>query len=116
MVTMKKVALPTEGDNLDAPIAAHFGRAENFLVYDLETQSFELYPNPEARGERVLPPHFLNQRGVDGVIAFGLGLPAFNLFKSLAFKMFKAISGSVRENLKALREGSLRELTAEDIA
>jgi len=29
-----KIAIPTEGNNLEDKIALHFGRAKNYLVYD----------------------------------------------------------------------------------
>ena len=114
MVAMNEVAFPTEGNNLDAVVSDHFGRARNFLVYDLEKRNFEVYPNPEARGKRILPPRFLKQLDVDGVVSFGLGLPAFSLFENLGIKMFKAVKGSVEDNLEKLKEDSLQDLTEED--
>jgi len=35
-----KVAISTTGQTLDAPLDPRFGRARNFLVYDLEQKTF----------------------------------------------------------------------------
>jgi len=113
---MKIVAFPINGGDLAAKVAEHFGRASHFLVYNLEQRSFEVCPNPEAIGERELPPEFLHNLGVGAVVCFGLGLPAFKLFGRLGVEMFRAlVGGTVGESLEALESGALDRLTEEDI-
>jgi len=46
-----KIAFATNGKNLEAEIALHFGRAKNFLIYDTEKGSFEIFKNPEIEGK-----------------------------------------------------------------
>lgn len=40
-----KVAFTTSGDNLGAPLDSRFGRAPKFLIYDLETNTFDVVDN-----------------------------------------------------------------------
>ena len=55
-----KIAIPTNNKKgLEDTVAEHFGRAKNFLIYDTETKSFEIYPNPEVIGGKEFPPDFL---------------------------------------------------------
>ena len=110
-----KIALATNGENLKAKIALHFGRANNFLVYDTETKSFEICSNPEVTGGAKLPPDFLHHQEVAVVIAFSLGPMAFEKFKKFGIKTYKAIEGTISENIKLLEEAKLSPLNKEDI-
>ena len=111
-----KIAIPTdEKGSLDDKVALHFGRASNFLIYDTETESFEIFPNPEVAGEKEFPPDFLYRQGVKSVIVFSLGALAYKKFKNYNIKMYKAIPGSILENIKKLEKGNLGGLKKEDI-
>ena len=110
-----KIALATDGENLKAKISLHFGRAKNFLIYDTETESFEIFPNPEVAGEKEFPPDFLYRQGVKSVIVFGLGAMAYKKFKNYNIKMYKAIQGTIAANLQKIEDGKLQELKEEDI-
>ena len=109
-----KIAFATNGKNLEAKIALHFGRAKNFLLYDTEKGSFEISENPEIEGKE-LPPDFLNRLEVDAVITFSLGPMAFEKFKNYKIEVFKATDGTILENIEKFKEGKLKKLTKEDI-
>ena len=105
MIDMK-IAIPTDnGNGLKDAVAEHFGRAKSFLIYDMETKTSNVYPNPEATGGSQLPPDFLYSQGVDAVVVFSLGPMAYNKFKDYRIKMYKAIPGSVSENIKKFEDG-----------
>lgn len=104
---MTKVAFPIDGGDPDAPVVDHFGRANNFLVFDTARETWDLYENPEAAGEETLPPNFLHQEGVDDVVCFGLGRRAVELFKKLSVGVYRAVPGSVKKNLDQFKEGNL---------
>lgn len=104
---MTRVAFPTNGNNIDAEIAEHFGRAQNFLVYDMESGSYEVYANPEVAGKAILPPRFLYQHEVTDVVCFGLGHKAAKLFKELGISVFKAEEGLIRDNIKRFKDSVL---------
>ena len=110
-----KIALATNGENLKAKIALHFGRANNFLVYDTETKSFEIYSNPEVTGGAKLPPDFLHYQEVTAVIAFSLGPMAFEKFEKFGIKTYKAKERTISENIKLLEKEKLSPLRKEDI-
>ena len=109
-----KIAFATNGKNLEAKIALHFGRAKNFLIFDTEKETFEVFENPEIKGKE-LPPEFLNRLKVDAVITFSLGPRAFEKFKNYKIKVFKAINGTILENIEKFKEGELKKLSKEDI-
>ncbi|MGC8940755.1 MAG: NifB/NifX family molybdenum-iron cluster-binding protein [Candidatus Nanoarchaeia archaeon] len=109
-----KIAIATNGNSLKDEVALHFGRAKNFLIFDTETKCFEVFENPEIKGKE-LPPDFLAKKSVNCVITFSLGSRAFEKFQNYKIKVFKAIQGSILNNLKALEENQLKNLTEEDI-
>jgi len=110
-----RIAFATNGEDLKAEVALHFGRAKNFLIYDAKTESFEIFPNPEVTGGKEFPPDFLERQGVKSVIVFSLGALAYKKFKNYNIKMYKAIQGSILENIKKLEKGNLGGLKKEDI-
>jgi len=111
-----KIAIPTnEKGSLEDKVALHFGRAKNFLIYDTEIKDFDIHPNPEVTGGMELPPDFLYRQKAEVIIVFSLGPMAYNKFKNYNIKMYKAIPGSILENIKKLEEGNLGELKEEDI-
>ncbi|MCD6148845.1 NifB/NifX family molybdenum-iron cluster-binding protein [bacterium] len=110
-----KIVFPTDGNKLEDEICHHFGRAKNFLIFNTEEKEIKIYPNPEAKGEAILPPEFLKQLGVDAVICFGLGPRAFNLFKNYKIKTKKAAKRTIKENIYLFQKGKLRDLTEKDV-
>jgi len=109
-----KIAFATDGNNLKDKIALHFGRAKNFLIFDTEKETFEVFENPEIKGKE-LPPDFLAKQGVKAVIVFSLGPKAFEKFKNYKIEVFKAINGTILENIEKFKEGKLKKLSKEDI-
>jgi len=109
-----KIAFAIDGNSLKAKIALHFGRAKNFLIYDTEKEIFEVFENPEIEGKE-FPPDFLARQGVKSVIAFSLGPRAFEKFKNYKIEVFKAIEGTILENIEKFKGNELKNLLKEDI-
>ena len=111
-----KIVIPiNEKCSLNDKIALHFGRANNFLIYDTETESFEIFPNPEVVGGKEFPPDFLYRQGVKAVIVFSLGAMAYKKFKNYNIKMYKAVEDTVLKNLQKVEGNELKELKNKDI-
>jgi predicted Fe-Mo cluster-binding NifX family protein len=109
-----KIAFATDGNNLRDEVALHFGRAKNFLIFDTEKETFEVFENPEIKG-REFPPDFLAKQGVRAVITFSLGPRAFEKFKNYGIKMYKAKEENIFVNIKLFEEEKLSPLSKEDI-
>ena len=109
-----KIAFATDGNSLKDKIALHFGRAKSFLIFDTEKETFEVFENPEIE-RKEFPPDFLVKQGVKAVIAFSVGPRAFEKFKNYKIEVFKAIEGTILENIEKFKEGKLKKLSKEDI-
>lgn len=115
MIDMK-IAIPTNNKKgLDYKVAEHFGRAKRFLIYDTEKRDFQTEENPEVLGLPELPPDFLHRQGANVIIVFSLGQRAYEKFKNYNIKIYKAIEGTIAENLQKIKNSKLKELTKEDI-
>ena len=110
-----RIAFATNGEDLKAEVALHFGRAKNFLIYDAKTESFGIFPNPEVAGGKEFPPDFLYRQGVKAVIVFSLGAMAYKKFKNYNIKMYKAVEDTVLKNLQKVEGNELKELKNKDI-
>lgn len=109
-----KIALATNGENLKAKIAPHFGRANKFLIYDTGKKSFKIYLNPEISGKG-LPPDFLNRLKTNAVITLSLGSMAFEKLKKFGIKTYKAKKGTISKNIEFLEKAKLSPLNKKDI-
>jgi predicted Fe-Mo cluster-binding NifX family protein len=109
-----KIAFATDGNSLKDKIALHFGRAKSFLIFDTEKETFEVFENPEIE-RKELPPDFLKRKNVDAIFVFSLGPRAFEKFKNYKIEVFKAIEGTILENIEKFKEGKLKKLSKEDI-
>lgn len=105
-----RIAFPTNGQDLDAEIEHHFGKARNFLVYDQRTGQKEVLVNPEVAGKKELPPDLLARNQVEALVVHGVGKKAIRKLKAYNIQAYQAIPGSIGENLKELEKDQLDKL------
>jgi predicted Fe-Mo cluster-binding NifX family protein len=100
-----RVAISTDGDF----VSAHFGRCPHFTILDIENDKMvkkEVVANPgHAPG---FIPQFLHQKGVEVIIAGGMGMRASGFFEELGIKTIVGISGTIDEVAEQLLEGTLK--------
>ncbi|QEK13011.1 dinitrogenase iron-molybdenum cofactor [Crassaminicella thermophila] len=100
-----KIALAKEG-NL---VSGHFGHCEGFEVFDvvdgkIEGRSF--LPNPGHR-PGFLPP-YLAEKGIDVIIAGGMGATAQELFKENGVSVVVGAQGNIEDVVNAYVSGNLQ--------
>ncbi len=106
------VALPMDEDRKN--ICVSFGRAPFFLFKNTETGAEEFVVNPGAEasgGAGVKAAQAVVDGGSDALITVRCGENAAEVFKAADIKIYKAEGTDGAENLKALAEGKLSELT-----
>jgi ATP-binding protein involved in chromosome partitioning len=103
--SIMKVAIPSEGTE----ICAHFGHCESFTIAEVEDgkvinkQTVDAPPH-----EPGLLPRFLAGKGVNVVIAGGMGPRAQDLLIERDIQVFTGASGSIDDALEALIRGNLK--------
>jgi predicted Fe-Mo cluster-binding NifX family protein len=107
-----KIAFPTQEDRgMDSPVFGHFGSAACFIIVDDAGGNVEAVVNSNKQHEhgKCQPMVALNGRPVDAVVVGGIGMGALRKLNASGIKVFRAVEGSVADNLKLILTGKLPE-------
>lgn len=105
-----RIVIPVAGEQL----CVHFGHCEKFYFFDVDPHSKKivkietLTAPPHQPG---LLPRLLQEKGVNVVIAGGMGVRAQELFKQNGIKVIVGadpVNGSPKETVMSYLSGSLR--------
>ena len=114
-----KLAFTTVGENLDSPLDPSFGRARNFLVYDLQTQAIEIISNKQnldaAQGAGIQAAQTIAKAGAQALITGHCGPKAFRVLEAAAIKVFNTDAATVAEALARYRAGALTEAKSANV-
>ncbi|MCP4651866.1 MAG: dinitrogenase iron-molybdenum cofactor [Candidatus Omnitrophica bacterium] len=87
-----KIAISTDGDS----VSAHFGRCPLFTIAKIEDKKIITVNTIENPGHHPgYLPKFLQEKGVEIIIAGGMGMRAQDLFAQAGIKTVMGISGKV---------------------
>ena len=100
---------------------SRFGRAQKFLVYDLDTNSFEVIDNQQnpnaVQGAGIQSAETVAKTGAQAVVTGHCGPKAFRALSAAGIKIFNigSSAGTVAEALDKFRSGQLAEASAADV-
>jgi predicted Fe-Mo cluster-binding NifX family protein len=109
-----KIAFPSQDDKgLESPVYGHFGTAPFFIVVDDETGAVEAVSNRDMDHNhgQCQPMKALGRTKVDAVVVGGIGAGALNGLLAAGIKSYRAVQGTVADNLKLIKNGSLPQFT-----
>ena len=109
-----QICFPVEIDKgLDSDVFGHFGSAPFFVVFDTENKSIHTINNQDLGHVHGMcnPLKALNGKKVDAIVVGGIGAGAINKLNEMGINVFRAVSGSVQENLGLFETGTLTEMT-----
>ena len=111
-----KIAFPTqEPRGLQSPVYGHFGSADYFIIVDSDSGKFESAANPDkdhTHGQ-CQPLKALSGKVVDAVVVGGIGAGALQRLNAEGIQTYRAVEGTVSENLKLILSGILPMFTPE---
>jgi predicted Fe-Mo cluster-binding NifX family protein len=114
-----KIVFTTSGDNLNAPLDTRFGRAPKFLVYDLDSKTFEVISNEQnmnaPQGAGIQSAETVARLGAKALVTGHCGPKAFRVLSSAGIKIFNTNVSTVAEALEQYRAGKLTEAKAADV-
>lgn len=114
-----KIALTSQGENLEAVLDTRFGRAKNFIVYDTETENISVVPNIQnlnaAQGAGIQAASTVAATDAEAVITGHCGPKAFKVLQAAEIKVYTANENTVAEALKAFENGKLQALETADV-
>jgi predicted Fe-Mo cluster-binding NifX family protein len=106
-----KVAVSSNGDNLDAQLDPRFGRCHFFLVVNPDDMSFEAHDNESAiqgGGAGIQASQFLASLGVEAVVTGNCGPNAVQTLAAAGIELFGGQAGTVREVVERFKKGNLK--------
>ncbi len=113
-----RIAFPVEkNDGVDSIVFNHFGSANFFIIVNSDTDETEIVLNQDLGHEhgKCQPLKALGGKNVEAVVVGGIGGTAMTKLKKSGAKIFKAVDGTVRENLEKFKVGSLVEFLPFDV-
>jgi len=110
-----KIAFPVQVDQgLDSQVYGHFGSAPSFVILDSASGQLETVGNSDAHHAhgQCQPMKALAGNAVDAVVVGGIGGGALMRLQAQGVRVFRAVEGSVKQNLEYMTSGKLPEFSA----
>lgn len=109
-----RLAVTAQGRDLDSAIDPRFGRCQYFVFIDTDSEEFEAVTNQSlmsSGGAGIQSAQFLADRKVGAVITGNVGPNAARALQAAGIQVYTMTSGTVREALKAYKEGKLNTVS-----
>jgi predicted Fe-Mo cluster-binding NifX family protein len=114
-----KIAITALEANLASPVEPRFGRAKQFVLFDTETEEFQVIDNLQnlnaAQGAGIQSAQNIINAGAEVLISGHCGPKAFRVLSTGKVKIYVNASGTIQENLDRLRAGTLEEAANADV-
>lgn len=113
-----KIAFPVMEDcGLESPVHNHFGSAAFFVVVDMQTGTVTGTANPDREHlhGQCQPLRALGGKRVDALVVGGIGRGALQKLTEAGIRIYRAVEGTVKENLELLKSGHSPEFTLDQI-
>jgi predicted Fe-Mo cluster-binding NifX family protein len=108
------IAFPVQADQgLDSTIFGHFGSAPLFIILNSEDNTLERIGNNDAHHlhGQCQPIKALGGSPVDMVVVGGIGAGALMKLQTQGIRVFRAVEGTIQDNLHLLQSGRLPEFS-----
>ncbi len=114
-----KVAFSTSGSDLNAPLDRRFGRAPKFIIYDLDSETFEVVDNQQnlnaAQGAGIQSAQTVARAGVGALVTGHCGPKAFRVLSAANIAIYTTTAATLSEALEEYKAGRLTAARAPDV-
>ena len=107
-----KIAISSKGKTLESKTDQRFGRAEIFIIYDTDNDTFEVWENPNvsgAHGVGMKTSQDLANMGVKTIITGHVCPKAFGVLDASKIEMYQNLP-TVQETIDGYKEGNLAKI------
>jgi predicted Fe-Mo cluster-binding NifX family protein len=115
-----KIAFTTSGESLEAQLDPRFGRALRFLIYDMDSNHYELLENEKnlnaPQGAGIQAAETVARAGVNCLVTGNCGPKAFQALTAAGIRIYRSDAVTVAEALEAFTEGSLQATQSANVA
>lgn len=114
-----KLVFTTTGDTVDAALDPSFGRARNFLLYDLESGTSQVIGNQQnlnaAQGAGIQAAQTIVKAGAGALVTGHCGPKAFRVLEAAGVKVYNTDAPTIHEALARFRAGQLIEAASANV-
>ena len=114
-----KVAITSQGPDLDSRVDPRFGRAKGFVVVEAETGELTFHDNTQnlnaAQGAGIQAARKVVELGVDAVITGNIGPKAFASLRAGNIKAYVGAIGTVKDALGQFKAGQLHSASKANV-
>jgi len=113
-----KLCITSTGTSLDSNVDPRFGRCPYFIIYDIDSDTFESIENVSREamgGAGIQAGQLIASKNAGAVITGNFGPNAFRVLQAAKIKMYSGVSGTVSEAIEKYKSGQLTETSAPDV-
>ena len=114
-----KLAITSQGTDLNSPVDPRFGRAKYFLLVDSESGECTAQDNSQnlnaVQGAGIQAARNVIDAGAEAVVTGHVGPKAFTTLQAAHIKVHTGASGSAREALEQFQAGKLPDAGSPDV-
>ena len=106
-----KICITSEGKTLDSKVDPRFGRCQNFIFFDTDTEKFEAQENINSQfqgGAGIQSGQLVISRGVKVVLTGNVGPNAHQVLSAAGISIFTGVSGTVKEAISGYKKGEYK--------
>lgn len=114
-----KIAISSKEKKVASEIDARFGRCQYFVIYDTDTEAFDVVDNPGALasgGAGIETAGFIANQNINAVITGNVGPNAYTTLDAADVEIFAGVSGSIAEAVAQYKTGGLNSVQAATVA
>ncbi len=113
-----KVAVSSQGKNLDASVDSRFGRCSYFIIVETDDLGFEVFENESAAlsgSAGVQSASFVASKGVQAVLTGNCGPKAAQVFATADIDVHTGHKGIVKDAVIQYKNGTLTSTTGNNV-
>ncbi len=114
-----RIAITSEGKELNANLDPRFGRSAYFIIVDPETMAFEVVENSQnlnlPQGAGIQAGKIIADNKVDVLITGHCGPKAFKVLQGAGVKLMTGAGGTVADAIAQFSGGQLETSTEADV-
>ncbi len=110
-----KICFPTEIlQGMSSTVYGHFGSAPGFVIVDTDDMSLSEIQNGDQHHAHGMcqPLKALGGKNVDAVVVAAIGMGALMGLQSQGIRVYRAVQGTVGENVDLMKRGVLPQFEA----
>jgi len=114
-----KIAISSNGEDLNSNIDLRFGRAFGFIIYNLDNDTFSFADNNQnlnaSQGAGIQAAQNVVNQNVEAIVTGHCGPKAFKVLSAANVKIYTGAEGTVKQTVEKFKKGELQEALSADV-